>query len=428
LIRIILLGNIPAMKLHNTIYCGDNLEWMRKIPDDTIDLIYADPPFFSNKNYEVIFEDGAEIRSFQDRWKGGINHYVQWMEERCREMHRILKATGSFYLHCDWHAGHYLKVMLDDVFGYNNFRNEIVWCYETGGRAKSFYPKKHDTIFWYSKSNNYKFFYDQVALDRDFSTMHETVFTDKDGKKYQQNKKNGKIYKYYIDNGVLPNDWWNDIQALNPAAKERLGYPTQKPEALLERIICTSSSDDDFVFDPFCGCGTTLTVAHKLGRQWLGIDVSPTACKLIKRRLQNAKCNDIEILGLPMTVKELHDLDPFEFQNWIVGSMGGTVQRRKTGDMGIDGYTYMNREPIQIKQSEHVGRKVVDEFVNALNRHYKKAKLAAQERHENLFIMKGIIVAFSFTKGAFEEVARLKREEDIEIELMTVKDVISEFK
>lgn len=229
------------MKLQNVLYCGDNLDWLRKMPEECIDLVYADPPFFSNRNYEVIFNDGAEIRSFKDRWQGGIYHYIGWMKERCVEIQRILKPTGSFYLHCDWHAGHYLKVMLDDVFGYNNFVNEIVWCYETGGRATNYFPKKHDTIFWYCKSSKYNFFYDQVALSRDFSTMHEVVLVDEDGRQYQRNIKNGKEYRYYLDKGVLPNDWWTDIQALNPSAKERLGYPTQKPEALLERIIETSS-------------------------------------------------------------------------------------------------------------------------------------------------------------------------------------------
>ncbi len=401
------------MKLHNTVYCGDNLEWMRKIPDDSIDLVYADPPFFSNRNYEVIFDDGEEIRAFQDRWKGGIYHYIEWMEERCREIHRILKPTGSFYLHCDWHAGHYLKVMLDEVFGMNNFRNEIVWNYQTGGASKRHYSRKHDNIYFYSKTNKYNFYPDRIKVKRTEKSLERA--------------KNPKGARYSLkDENKLPDDVF-EIQALNPMAKERLGYPTQKPEALLERIIKASSNEGDIVFDPFCGCGTTLSVAHKLGRQWIGIDVSPTACKLIKRRLENAKCENVEIIGLPRTIKELHALDPFEFQNWIVGAMGGTVHKRKTGDMGIDGYTYITREPIQVKQSEHVGRKVVDEFVNALNRHYMKHKKASEERLDSAFVMKGYIVAFSFTKGAYEECARLKREDEIDIELLDVKEVIKEF-
>lgn len=401
------------MKLHNTVYCGDNLEWMRKIPDDSIDLVYADPPFFSNRNYEVIFDDGEEIRAFQDRWKGGIYHYIEWMEERCREIHRILKPTGSFYLHCDWHAGHYLKVMLDEVFGMNNFRNEVVWWYETGGIPKMDFSRKHDTIFRYTKGDGYIFFADRIKESRSDEVIRRIESGVKNATRSTGTERH-------------PSDVWK-IPAINAMAKERLGYPTQKPEALLERIIKASSNEGDIVFDPFCGCGTTLSVAHKLGRQWIGIDVSPTACKLIKRRLENAKCENVEIIGLPRTIKELHALDPFEFQNWIVGAMGGTVHKRKTGDMGVDGYTYITREPIQVKQSEHVGRKVVDEFVNALNRHYMKHKKASEERLDSAFVMKGYIVAFSFTKGAYEECARLKREDEIDIELLNVKEVIKEF-
>ena len=142
------------MKLENVIYCGDNLTWLKKFPDKCIDLIYLDPPFFSNKNYEVIFNDGEEIRSFEDRWKGGINHYIEWMRDRVFELHRVLKDTGSFYLHCDWHASHYLKVMCDDIFGYNNFQNEIVWHYKTGGLSKKRFARKHDILLFYLKRNN----------------------------------------------------------------------------------------------------------------------------------------------------------------------------------------------------------------------------------------------------------------------------------
>ncbi len=413
------------MKLHNTIYCGDNLEWMRKIPDDTIDLIYADPPFFSNKDYEVIFDDGAEIRSFQDRWKGGIYHYIEWMEERCVEIHRVLKPTGSFYLHCDWHAGHYLKVMLDKLFEKFNFRNEIVWCYKSPSATKHDFPRKHDIIFRYTKSDKWIFNADEIRIPYDPATLKR--------RGYAETKKRGISFKgkdvSEYEKGRIPDDWWDDIPSGGQMSrKERLGYPTQKPEKLLERIIRASSNEGDIVFDPFCGCGTTLAVAHNLNRQWIGIDVSPTACKLMKRRLENAKCSDIEILGMPLTIKELHTLNPFEFQNWIVGSMGGTANKRKTGDKGIDGWTYLYREPIQIKQSEHVGRNVVDEFVNALNRHYKTAKVASAERGEGTFKMKGKIIAFSFTKGVYEEVARLKREDNIEIDALTVEEVLKEFK
>jgi len=205
------------------VYCDDNLHRLALLPAKSADLIYLDPPFFSNRTYEVIWGDEAEVRSFEDRWEGGVYHYVEWMRDRVMEMLRVLKRTGTIYLHCDWHASHYLNVMMDEVYGAERFLNEIVWCYDTGGRAKSSFPRKHDIILRYAAGRSPEFYYDQVALPRDFSTMHEPVQEDEDGRLYQRNIKGGKEYRYYVDTGVLPNDWWADIQALNPAAKERLG-------------------------------------------------------------------------------------------------------------------------------------------------------------------------------------------------------------
>jgi len=141
----------------NAIYEGDNLEVLSKFPDNSADLIYADPPFFSNKHYEVIWKDGAEIRAFEDRWKGGIENYIAWMEPRIREAHRVLKDTGSMYLHCDWHADAHLRILMDKIFGEKNFRNEIIWHYDYGARSKKTFGSKHDTIFWYSKSGEWTF-------------------------------------------------------------------------------------------------------------------------------------------------------------------------------------------------------------------------------------------------------------------------------
>ena len=404
------------MKLRNVIYCGDNLEWMRKMSDEFVDLIYADPPFFSNRHYEVIFNDGAEIRAFEDRWKGGIHHYIEWMRERCFEMRRVLKPTGSLYLHCDWHASHYLKVMLDEIFGYSNFQNEIVWCYRLGGRPRKGWPRKHDTILFYSKDKEL-FYFDGDSVRVPYESSGGYVSS---GRKVVGDK------VYYVNpRGKVPEDWWF-ISALNRQSKERLGYPTQKPEALLERIIKASSKPGDLVMDPFCGCGTTIVVSQKLGRDWLGIDISPTACKLMKRRVEQAGARNVEIIGLPMTIEELKELKPFEFQNWIIGAMGGTVSERKVKDMGIDGYTFWDRWPIQVKQQEKVGRPVVDEFETALQRYGERMMKAAKERKNGTFRLKGIIVAFSFTKDAYEEAARAKSE-GLEIELLTVEEVLKEF-
>jgi DNA modification methylase len=408
------------MKLENVIYCGDNLQWMRKFPDSFVDLIYLDPPFFSNRHYEVIFKDGAEIRSFADRWKGGIHHYIEWMRERVFEMRRLLKATGSIYLHCDWHAGHYLKVMMDDVFGYKNFRNEIVWCYRGGGRPKKDFPRKHDTIFRYSKTDEYYFNPDPIRIPYEAEGKNRTDISmwgrhgDIDRDKQYGPHPLGKV----------PEDWWL-IDQLNANDPRRLGYPTQKPPELLERIILSSSKEGDLVFDPFCGCGTTLIVAQKYRRRWLAIDVSPTACKLMKREVEKFGAKGVDIIGLPMSLEELKTLNPFEFQNWIIGAIGGTVSEKKVKDLGIDGYTFMERDPIQVKQQEKVGRKVVDEFETAIVRSQEGRLKAAKERGNHVSL-KGIIVAFSFTKDAYEEIAKAK-ERGFEIKLLTVQDVVKEF-
>jgi DNA modification methylase len=309
----------------NTLYYGDNLFILREhIPSNSVDLIYLDPPFNSNRNYNVLFKDEhgtdsqAQIKAFDDTWHWGLDAehafaellteapphitemiesmrdfigsnqmmaYLVMMTTRLIELHRVLKPTGSIYLHCDPTASHYLKMILDTIFGVKQFRNEIIWCYDTGGRAKTNFPKKHDIIFWYSKTNTYIFNYDEVALPRDTTTMHEPILHDENNRLYQRNIKFGKEYRYYLDKGVLPNDWWVDIQALNPASKERLGYPTQKPLPLLERIIKAGSKPGDMILDPFCGCGTAVVAAEKLKRKWVGIDITHLGITAMKYRL-----------------------------------------------------------------------------------------------------------------------------------------------
>jgi DNA modification methylase len=397
------------MKLESVIYCGDNLIWLKKFPDKFVDLIYLDPPFFSNKHYEIIFNDGEEIRSFEDRWKGGINHYIEWMRERVFEMHRVLKDTGSFYLHCDWHASHYLKVMCDEIFGYNHFLNEIIWKYFGPTASHTKYPKKHDSILFYEKTNTDKRYFNDKAImvNYDDKAINRYDKVDENGKRYKlYNERDGTIRKAYMKEG-RPTEVF-EIPFIQGTAKERLGYPTQKPEALLERIIKASSNKGDLILDPFCGCGTTIAVAQRLQRKWIGIDVSPTACKLIKYRVGKNGASGVEIIGLPLNISELKKLPSFEFQNWCIGALGGTVNPKKVGDMGIDGFTFMDRDPIQVKQSEGIGRNVVDNFETAMRRIKKD---------------KGIIIAFSFSKGAYEEVARVKQE-GLFIELLTVDKLL----
>jgi len=250
------------MMIPNTIYEGDNKDILPNFQEKSIDLIYADPPFFSNRHYELIWNDGAEIRAFEDRWKGGIENYIAWMEERLTECKRILKDTGTMYLHCDYHANAHLRLLMDKIFGENHFVNEIIWCYSHGGKSKKSFGRKHDTIFLYSKTNDY-YFDDKavrIPMKSGVSSFGGRLETDKDGRKYRlvYGTKNSegktRYYKYYLDEGKIPEDWWTDINSIQSSDPERLGYPTQKPIALLERIVKVSSKEGDTVLDPFCGC------------------------------------------------------------------------------------------------------------------------------------------------------------------------------
>jgi len=393
----------------NTLYCGDNLEVMRTLPDAFVDLIYLDPPFFSNKQYNVIWGDEAEIRSFEDRWEGGMESYISWMQDRLYEMRRILKETGSIYLHCDWHASHRLRVLMDDIFGGNNFRNEIIWQYRRWPAKQKNYQRMHDTILFYSKSNSKERTFN-VEL-RPLADITKKIHKGKkqkalviDGHRWSKDQEE-------LSEGTPIEDVWY-IPTIAGHAKERFGYPTQKPEKLLERIIKVSSNEGDIVLDPFCGCGTTIAVAEKLKRQWIGIEISYTACELMKQRLIqdcHAAEDSFEIIGMPTTVDDAKKLQPFDFQNWILRKCHAYASQRKTGDKGIDGYSFLHKYPIQVKQSERIGRNVVDNFKSALDRKSLKT---------------GFIVAFSFGSGAIGETARLNREEGYDIELVTVQQVL----
>ena len=285
----------------STIYCGDNLKMLKEIPDNSIDLIYIDPPFNSNRNYETFWGDIQQKRAFEDRF-GDAKAYIDYMHPRIVEIHRVLKETGSFYYHCDWHASHYIKIMLDQIFSFNNFQNEIIWQYGVGGVSKKRWARKHDSILLYTKSNNWIFNVDEVREPyREKAKVKYKIIGDK---KYLRKHPLGKV----------PTDVW-DIAGLTNTAKERLGYPTQKPLTLLDKIIKASSNKGDVVLDAFCGCGTTLAAAQKLGRKWIGIDVSPTACRVMADRLWSVfklkEGRDFFVNDLPTTEKELRSLPSF---------------------------------------------------------------------------------------------------------------------
>jgi DNA modification methylase len=440
--------NNPLEK--NLLICGDNLNALDDLikKEIKVDLIYLDPPFFSNRHYEVIWGDEAEVRSFKDRWEGGINVYIEWMKERIVKMYDVLKDTGSFYLHCDPTASHYLKVLLDGIFGHEKFVNEIIWK-RTNAKGLAFtrFAVNHDTLLRYSKSDKWTWNPAYTEHDPQYIEKFYKYVEPETGRKYtldnllNPNKdrpnlnyeflgitrvwrwtkermneayKKGIVIqsgpgrvprlKRYLDEqeGTPVDDVWIDIKPIQSQAAERLGYPTQKPEGLLERIIKASSNKGDIVLDPFCGCGTAMAAAQKLGRKWIGIDISPTAIKLVQKRLEKLGAiegKNYEAVGMPTTLSELRKLEPFEFQNWVINEMKAKQSKKLTSDFGLDGYydktIFTARAGIQVKQSENVGRNVVDNFETALSR----GKFD-----------KGFIVAFSFTRGAHEEAARAKGE------------------
>ncbi|MBB1075100.1 hypothetical protein HUU62_11840 [Rhodoferax sp. 4810] len=298
----------------NKLILGDCLDILGKIDDDSVDLIYLDPPFFSNRNYELIWGDQGEIRSFQDRWSGGIDHYIAWLKERVQAMYRVLKPSGSLFLHCDWHANAYIRVyVLDKIFGPERFNSEIVWERTFGaGSSKSIskkFPANTDTIWVYNKSSTFTF--KPVYKPYAPATVKRYDKIDENGKRYKWenlktysqerleeliNKGEAKfnpkskypVYKRYLDEskGTPVTNLWNDIDFIGTKSPERIGYPTQKPEALLERIIQCASNECDVVLDPFVGGGTTVVVAERLKRQWIGIDQSVAAIKVTESRLQ----------------------------------------------------------------------------------------------------------------------------------------------
>ena len=266
--------------LANQLILGDNLEVLRTLPTESIDLIYIDPPFFSGRNYNVIWGDTNEVRSFYDIWEGGIDSYLVWLNARFWEMRRVLKKTGSVYVHCDWHASHYIKCEMDKIFGYENFRNEVVWYYRRWNVASTMFARNHDVILFYTKlAKGYTFNNQYIPKSEKSSGQGQawkSVFDD-------EGKRHSVLLEEPTKGVPMPDTW--EISMINPIGRERIGYPTQKPEALLERIIKASSNEGDVVADFFCGGGTTLAVAQKLKRRFVGCDSSRVAISVTIDRL-----------------------------------------------------------------------------------------------------------------------------------------------
>ena len=266
----------------NTLYQGDNLQALRSLPDASVDLIATDPPFNTGKDW------GA----FNDKWEGGLKGYLKFMEPRLIECRRVLKDTGSLYLHCDPTASHYLKLVLDSVFGIKQFRNEIVWKRQCGrtNHTRKLYSKEHDIILFYTKSDDYVFH--RIYLPISESTQKRYNLIDENGDRYfilrkgGRRKEDARIYLKKSRGVPLDSLWIIDLQ-LASSSKERVGYPTQKPVALYERMIKASSNQCDTILDPFAGSGTTLDAAHTLGRQWIGIDIGDKAIQTIQDRMRD---------------------------------------------------------------------------------------------------------------------------------------------
>jgi DNA modification methylase len=414
----------------NIIYCGDCLVKLKELPDESVDLIYIDPPFSSNRNY-VAFWNEQEKRHFEDRFEN-VRTYIDYMKPRVEQLYRVLKPTGSFYYHCDWHASHYIKVLLDMdyLFGYKNFLNEIVWSYRRWPSKSKAYQRFHDIILYYAKNKDSHVF---NTVYQDIADITRKIHK---GKKQQALVIDGhrwsKDSEEKADNTPIGDAWY--ISTIAGNARERLGYPTQKPEALLERIIKASSNEGDIVLDAFCGCGTALVVAEREKRRWIGIDISPTACRVMAKRLKD-ECGvkegiDFWIRDLPKAVEELRAYPAFEFQNWAVNAIGGIPSRTKVRDKGIDGKLYpiedIKREkgkgidlfgdidryiPVQVKRTDQVGSPDIEKFETAMKRDKRD---------------KGIFVGFSFSRDAEAEIRRAERDEGLEIEPITVIQIIEQ--
>jgi len=386
----------------NKIYFGDNLDIMRKyIKDESVDLIYLDPPFNSNRAYNIIYGKEEQFKVFDDTWTwtgdipktyddiihcgndkiidvieafhsmlgdNNMTAYLVMMTVRLIELHRVLKDTGSIYLHCDPTASHYLKIIMDNIFGIKNFRNEIVWCYSGGGVPKNAFARKHDVLLFYSKSNKNKFNCQYMP----YSEASKKLVNSRGGTSIDGKKRN-------IKRGAHLVDWWSDMNALQTWSKERTGYPTQKPEKLLERIIKASSNSGDVVLDPFCGCATTMVVAEKLKRTWIGIDITYQSFRLLKERLRKNSVlpTDFIVEGEPTTMQQVDRLieerGRFRFQDWITGKIGGIPNTKKTADKGEDGYYYWkdNKETkkaiISVK-SGHVAPTDIRDLVGTIDK------------------------------------------------------------
>ena len=459
------------MKLANAIYNADCIsvlprsDGLEKIPKESIDLVYLDPPFFSGQNYDIVWGNGAELEAYTRRpsgvgseevfaddtmyWseqtpdslgiakfiddliaqglidkkdreqailkrasalrgrvgKGAVHGYLAYMAPRLRAIHRALKDTGSIYLHCDWHSNAHLRLLMDEIFGENRFLNEIVWFYrDPAGTVKDRWKKKHDMILFYAKGNEHTFNMDDVREPYAEGTL-------------EQNRRGtvsfGRPTKTH-PLGKVPVDVWA-IPFINSMAKERLGYPTQKPEALLERIVLASSNKGDIVLDPFAGGGTTLAVAHRLGRRWIGIDVSARACDVMRGRLVKLGAEVPKRINVPydpsieakveMTMTMLREQDWEATEEWVRQQLG-FAKSPTSVRYGVDGIK--KKTLLEVKDwSGPVGRPVVEKLAGAMVR---------------IGSTSGVIASYEFSSGAIQAIQEFEKK-GLHIEMVYFNDL-----
>ena len=506
----------------DTLFYGDNLDILRThIDDESVDLVYLDPPFNSNATYNVLFrspggeQSQAQIEAFGDTWHWNLSAeqafddvvqsgnsdaanmlmamrsflgendmmaYLAMMAVRLIELHRVLKPTGSLYLHCDPTASHYLKILLDAVFGPEQFQNEIVWKRTSAhANATQRLASVHDIIFFYGKTNNLAWNQAYTPYKPEYIAEH-FVHRDPDGRlfrrtdlvnpavrpnlRYDYLASNGRLYKLhpngwkvslevmkqldrenrlffpakddarlrkkiYLEEspGVPVTDVWDDLPPIHASAAERLGYPTQKPLALLERIISASSNEGDLVLDPFCGCGTTVHAAQKLGRRWIGIDITHLAIGLIQRRLTDAfPLAHFEVQGVPKDLgaaRALSDADKHQFQLWALSLLDNAQPYkggRKGADRGVDGYVYFKPDGrttekaiVSVKGGAHVSDTMVKDLITTVE--HEGAKMG-------LFVTLAAPTQPMVSRAAAAGFYRTEYRDFPKIQILTIEDLL----
>ncbi|HNT26691.1 MAG TPA: site-specific DNA-methyltransferase [bacterium] len=406
----------------NKLYFGDNLHILRDhIADESVDLIYLDPPFNSKANYNVLFktpaghESTAQIQAFEDTWHWNeqaesefreISHqsntdvaalmqslrqflgendmmaYLTMMANRLLELHRVLKPTGSIYLHCDPTASHYLKILMDAVFEGKNFRNEIIWSYKRYTAQSNRFQRLHDVILFYGRSEKGVFNEPRDEYGPNSGKADSHYKQDEDGRWFRWQKRKGQEpYKIFLSEGKRLGDVW-EISHINASAKERMGYDTQKPQLLLERIVEASSNEGDVVLDPFCGCGTAIHAAQKHNRQWIGIDITHLAITLIEKRIKDAFPGIVyEVEGTPKDFEGARNLalrDKYQFQWWACSLVNAQPYKgkKKGADGGIDGLIYFEDDKtgiakkiiVSVKGGDNIGRTMIADLKNSVDR------------------------------------------------------------